>query len=75
MAKFLRTDFLIEHLRWLLFKVMFDKLPELHHEERKRLLLSCSGFSINNLDYVLNWADYNDQVKPTGKDYLNVKPV
>ena len=27
------------------------------------------------MDYVLNWADYNDQVKPAGKDYLNVKPV
>ena len=45
----------MEHLRWLLFKVVWN-MSELHHEEQKRLLLSCSGFFTDNLDHVHNWA-------------------
>ena len=56
-------------------------MSELHHEEQKRLLISWSGFFIDNLDRVHNLVDCfvctsdNDQIKPAGKDYLNVKPV
>ena len=46
-------------------------MSEIHHEEKKRLLLSCSGFFINNLDQVYSWVDCftsdNDQAKPVGK--------
>ena len=54
-VEFLRTAFFIEHFWWLLFKVVWN-LSELHHEEQKRLLLSCSGFFIDNLDHVHNWV-------------------
>ena len=55
-------------------------MSELHHEKQKSPLLSCSGwpgFFIDNLitftiGYVVSTSD-NNQIKPGGKDYVNVK--
>ena len=55
LAKFLRTAFFIEHIRELLFKVTFETSQNFTMKNKK-LLLSCPGVFINNLDHVYNWV-------------------
>ena len=57
---------------------MFE-IVRLHDEKQEKLLLSCSGLFIDNLEHVHNWVGCffsdNDQVKAAGKYYVNVKLV
>ena len=62
---------------WLLLNNLFETCWNFTLKNKKMLLLSCSGFFIDNLKYnqINISTNDNDQVKAVGKDYMNVKPL
>ena len=74
-----QTAFFIEHLPWLLFKAMFETCQNFTMKNEKgfyyvALASLLITWIMPTIEQAVSTSD-NDQVKPAGKDYFNVKPV